>query len=355
MKIDRKNGLKAINGGLFLGGGGGGTVQGGLEVLESSLKHGNIELYSIEEFNDDDYILTASLVGSPASKEKYVGEDHYKTVYELFKFNYDKNIFGVITNEMGAQSITNGWMISAATKIPLIDAPCNGRAHPTGTMGSMGLSKVENYETIQTAVGGKGDKEIQIVVKGNLKQTSLAVRNAASLAGGFVTVLRNPVTAAYIKKNAAVNSIKQAIRIGEIFIENKGKLDIILKELSDYLNSIVVCEGFIENYSLKTQNGFDIGDIGINSNGDIYDVVFWNEYMTIENNGVRIATFPDLIAIIDKKTCLPLTSADIKEQAEVVLVKVPMDKLILGGGMFDKNLFIESEKVIDKKIVEYVF
>ena len=39
--------------------------------------------------------------------------------------------------------------------IPLIDAPCNGRAHPTGVMGSLNLHRDPNYITTMTCVGGR--------------------------------------------------------------------------------------------------------------------------------------------------------------------------------------------------------
>ena len=36
---------------------------------------------------------------------------------------------GIITNEMGRKAVPNGWVLAAVT-VCLIDAPCNGRAHP---------------------------------------------------------------------------------------------------------------------------------------------------------------------------------------------------------------------------------
>jgi len=354
MLIDREIGMKAIYGGLFLGGGGGGSLTGGLEVLEEALKYGGVKLTEIEEFDGNDIVITASLVGSPASKEKFVGPKHYKEVYDLYKKIYEGEISGIMTNEMGAQAITNGWVVSAMVGIPFLNAACNGRAHPTGAMGSMGLSSKEDYVTLQTAAGGKGEKDVSIVARGTIKATSEIVRKASIEAGGFVTVLRNPVNIEYIRENAAVNSVKKAIELGEIFINNINNLEGILESLSKAIGLEIICRGEVTKFELETKNGLDLGLLNIKSSDDTYEVAFWNEYMTIDNskNG-RIATFPDLIAILDEQSGLPIISAEIGKEKKVVLVKVPKCNLLLGKSMFDMGLLSDAEKVMDRDLIKY--
>ncbi len=38
---------------------------------------------------------------------------------------------------------------------------------------------------------------------------------------------------------------------------------------------------------------------------DGFEMTFWNEYMTLEKDGERYATFPDLIMTLDAKTARP--------------------------------------------------
>ncbi len=355
MNIDRENGLNAIYGGLLLGGGGGGILSEGIKILDQVVKLGGIELHSIDEMDNDSIVATASLVGSPSSKDKFVGAGHYKRVYELFGSIYDKAVKGIITNELGAQSVTNGWMLSAMTGIPFIDAPCNGRAHPTGSMGSLGLSRSKNYVSVQVCAGGKGDSEIEVTAKGTLAGASKIIRNSAVAAGGFVTVLRNPVSAGYVKEQAAVGAIEAAIKIGGILRADENNIQ---KTISDLMNCIgleVLCEGVLTDVILNSRGGFDVGECVIKSKDSIYNVSIMNEYMTAEKNGVRIATFPDLIAIFDKKTALPVISAEVVGGTEVVLAKIPSDRLILGSSMSDIELFKEVEPTLEKNLTDYAF
>jgi len=53
------------------------------------------------------------------------------------------SISGLISSEVGALGVVNGWVQSAALQIPVIDAPANGRAHPLGLMGFDGAPPEE--------------------------------------------------------------------------------------------------------------------------------------------------------------------------------------------------------------------
>ncbi len=166
MIINRETGTWAIYGGALMGCGGGGDIQEGLRILDLALSYApEIPLLPLTEIDPQAVVLTASLVGSPASKDRYVAPAHYQRVHEIFCEQFPQEIGGIITNEMGAQSSTNGWVLAAMTGLLLIDAPCNGRAHPTGVMGSLGLFDEEGYRSIQVGVGGRGELETEIFVK----------------------------------------------------------------------------------------------------------------------------------------------------------------------------------------------
>ncbi len=104
------------------------------------------------------------------------------------------------------------------------------------------------------------------------------------------------------------------------------------QEAVEYLGGRVVAKGIVEELTLETREGFDVGSLTIRSGKENVEVTFWNEFMTLEQEGERLGTFPDLIALMDLTTGLPLPSADVKQSQEVVLVLVPRHRLILGAG-----------------------
>lgn len=355
MKIDGKTGIWAVYGGALLGGGGGGEIQEGLRILELALSQTSaIPVYSLSTIDEQAVILTASLVGSPASPQRYVAPEHYQRVYELFQQQFPQAIGGLITNEMGAQSSTNGWVLAAMTGLPLVDAPCNGRAHPTGLMGSLGLAEEQGYRSVQTAAGGRGRRQIELYAEGSLEATSALVRTAADQAGGFVTVLRNPVTARYVKKHAAVGALAESIRIGGMLYQGLGNLATVLEVLGG-IGFEVVQRGVISQTNLVTDGGFDRGSLLIAGDGPPVEVRFWNEFMTADCAGARLATFPDLIALLASDSGLPLTSAAVRERQEVVLVRLAREHLRLGSSMGNRRLYAVAEKHLQKDLIKYVF
>ena len=132
---------QALMGGLLLGGGGGGTLTAGREALEETFKHTDkLTMLDVSELKPDDVVVNVSTLGAPSAKDVHLTAEHWMTALKNFELNYGKKIAGFTSCENGAISTANGWVISALTGIPLVDAPSNGRAHPTGTMGSIGLN-----------------------------------------------------------------------------------------------------------------------------------------------------------------------------------------------------------------------
>ena len=351
-ELTKENGQQMLLGGWFLGGGGGGLPEGGREILDLVLKTGPVRFVSLDELKDDDLLVTASLVGSPASPDSCVQERHYQQVYDSFLAADDRNIAAFVTNENGGHSITNGWMVAALTGKPMVDAACNGRAHPTGVMGAMGLHALQDYTSVQTAAGGKGPSEIALTVTGTVEQTSAAVRNAATLAGGYVTVLRNPATAAYFRDNAAVGCISQAMEVGRVWQKHMGDADKLLAALAELLDCRVLGRGTVKAVELKISGGFDVGLVTVDTPEGPLEVDFMNEYMTAERDGVRLATFPDLVTFIDLDACVPVCSAQIRAGQNVAAVCVPKARLKLGRGMFLPELYEPCEKAVGKKLWE---
>ncbi|MFR6220730.1 MAG: DUF917 family protein [Anaerococcus sp.] len=341
MRIINENDVKNLAiGGTILGGGGGGSRHMGLKDGLSALSQNPIKLVDIEELSDDDLVICASMVGAPSSKESYVDEKDYAYLIEEFnKYSEDK-IKAIFTNENGGGSSFNGFILSSLTNIPLISTIANGRAHPTGVMGSLNLHKIKDYKSIQVYAGGNPElgKNVRGIVESSINNSSKTIREAAVIAGGLVAVLRNPVKASYLKENGAKKALEFAMDLGKTFNQAKESV----REACEFLGGEIIGEGKVEDFSLTMKGGFDVGKFKINN----LSLNFWNEYMTFEKDGKEIYKFPDLIMTFDKNTSMPITSAEIKENMEVIVIGVKKEKLLLGSPMFEKDLLDQIDSVI---------
>jgi DUF917 family protein len=340
----------AILGGAVLGGGGGGSMNKGRTNGKEALSLGTLRLVDIDDVSPNATLVTGSAVGAPAATEAQVLPKDYVRTVDLLSENGCPKPEGFIPNECGGSSITNGWVPAALLGLPVVDALCNGRAHPTGTMGSMGLHKDPGYVSRQAAAGGNPSKGLylELFVAGKLDVVAPLIRAAADRAGGLVAVARNPVEASYAKKYGAPGALRQAIDLGQVMMEKTPEA--VVEAAAEFLGGQVVARAPVSELELTTRGGFDRGRIVVGN----FETTFWNEFMTLERNGERLGTFPDLIMTFDASNGLPVTTAELKKGQEVYLLLVPASRLILGEGMRCKDLLEGIESIIGKKILEYV-
>ncbi|WP_408008462.1 DUF917 domain-containing protein [Pseudalkalibacillus sp. A8] len=337
---------QAVYGGAILGGGGGGWIHDGLQKGKLALEIGEVNLVTVDQLQEEDYVACVSLVGAPAAKHQYVNAKQLYSTMEMLQKNFHSPVKAIMTNENGAATTVNGWIQAALTGLPVIDAPCNGRAHPTASMGSMNLLVMDGYTSYQAAAGGKGSYEISGFVNGTIQYTSNVVRQMSVEAGGIVGVARNPVQIGYIKENAAVGGINQAIALGEVFLKEKDPHHKI-EAVASKLQGRVIKVGKTHDYSIVTKGGFDVGTLYV----DDLELTFWNEYMTAEVNGERKGTFPDLLMTFDIETGLPIVSAEIENGRNIAVLSVPKEHLLLSSTMSNKGLLKTVESIVNKQIV----
>ena len=351
--ITEEFGEAAILGGAVLGGGGGGGMDRGRMNVREALSSGVLRLIDVEDIPAETVLITGAMVGAPAAAEAQALPKDCVRAVEILTENKCPPPGGFIPNECGGSSITNGWVPAALMGLPLVDALCNGRAHPTGVMGSMGLHRDPAYVSRQAAAGGNPGKGLylEVYASGKIDTAAPIIRAAADRAGGLVAVARNPVMASYVGRYGAARALKQAAELGrrmKAAAAKGGKA--VAQSAAEFLGGEILTQDAVLSLELLTRGGFDTGAITIGE----YETTFWNEFMTLECGGRRLGTFPDLIMTLDAHNGQPLTTAELQKGQEVFLLLVPARKLILGEGMRCRELLESIEPVINKRIASYV-
>lgn len=351
LKLDMETAHAAVLGGAVLGGGGGGSMVRGREVAELAVRLGEPELVDIDDLPPGAILVTVSAVGAPAAREAHTRPVDYLRAVELLAACGGLRVDGFITNECGGAAMVNGWLQSAVMGLPVVDAPCNGRAHPTGAMGSMGLHAVPGYVSLQSAVGGDAaaGRCVEVFIRGSLERAAGLIRQAAVQAGGLVAVARNPVEARYVKENGAPGAFRRAVDLGRAMLA-AGPGPAMLAAAARALGGEEVVRGVVERVELETSGGFDSGRVLLPG----HELTFWNEYMTLEQGGTRLATFPDLIVTLDVESGLPVSTAEVVQGQQLAVLVVPQANLLLGAGMRHADLLRPIEAVVGKPILPYL-
>lgn len=344
--LTHDDGIAAVYGGGVLGGGGGGHIETGLAQVEEVFADGaSLELVTPDEISPMATTACVALVGAPSAGDASVNADQLIGTVRDLQSSTGVELAALMTNENGPGTTINGWVQASALGLPILDAPANGRAHPTGIMGSLGLHKESDYQSTQAYAGGAGDRSLAGVVRGGLNTAAQAVRHLSVLAGGMVGVCRNPVSIARVRENAAIGAISCAIEVGRAHMDGSTGRDKI-GNVVELLGGRVLIQDTVRSVDLRQEGGFDVGEMHVGA----AELTFWNEYMTLEISGKRCATFPDLIMTLDTGSGLPIVSSRVEAGQDLTVIAVNRDQLILGSSMFDLDLLRGIEPIVKKSI-----
>lgn len=353
-------------GSLFLGCGGGGKLDTGLDIINKT--DGKVNMISMEEasqFGRDALFVTISGVGSPASKDSYRGDNTYSRIIEIIK-NLQKDnpslpqgeIRGLIPSEMGATSSFGPFMTSAQLGIPIVNAACDGRAHPFGTMGSLGL-QAQSRTVIQVACGGDPKKKryLEVSVIAAVDSAAEIIRASASNAGGLVEVARNPVDFRYLARSAAAECYSLAEEIGRAFNDRSLFVEEKINNVCSVIKANCIAQGTVGPITIETKNALDYGHFEVTdfSDGKKYEMYFCNEYMAMNApDGSRLYTFPDFIVTADCETGRPISTAELKEGDKVYLLGSSWKNMILGLGVRYRAPYKRLEDALGIEMIKYL-
>jgi DUF917 family protein len=98
---------------------------------------------------------------------------------------------------------------------------------------------------------------------------------------------------------------------------------------------------------LRTAGGFDHGSLSIGG----YVVRYLNEYMTVDLEGLRVATYPDVIATLSLEDGRPISIAEMTEGREAALFVVDQSLLPLSSSTRDRFALEEVEKIMGISLI----
>lgn len=329
-KLSYDNIVEVIWGATLMGGGGGGSMKNGLDMLHKYMADHHLEkedvhinLLSVDEMDADAYAAVTAGMGAPTAIK-----DVDFSVYATNAFNLlsdmaqqmDRKITYSMAVELGGFNTFVPMLISLVQDIPFVDTDGAARAVPAlNTL----LLHVNGNDTSPLAMADGYDgttecNKVTIALKDpkDAKMAELLGRDILHDFGKNMSGLSGWM----MKRDA----IKKSLPAGTVSLS--GAIGAVLREQSidkkfDALNQkgIVKCRevarGPVVGGENKQGAGFDYGYLEIKDlNGSLWRVDFQNENLVVSSGGGKIGdvlmTAPDIIACYNADTKQPLTNAD---------------------------------------------
>jgi DUF917 family protein len=334
-------------GGAILGGGGGGWPGDGRRAGLLALEIGEVKLLDPLVAPKEMLVAVSAALGAPTQKGNTRPRHFIRSAELLWEAGVEFS--GFIAAENGGHNSFGGWIQAAALGLPVVDAPADGRAHPTAMMGGMGLHRLPDYVSVKAVVC----EEVEAVARGTLQRTSNVARMVAQDNKCLVAMTRDPVTVAYALEHGAPGAITKAIDLGKVFLSAPDEPEARIEAALGSLGGELVCRGRITEKTLEAKGGFDVGTITVESGGEAFEATYVNEYMTLERGGERLGTFPDLICTFDGDG-RPVTSAAVEEGDEVFLTLTGRDLIPIGDGNRYPEVYGPIEAALGRPLVEHL-
>jgi DUF917 family protein len=356
--LDLDTARKAAYGGLVFGAGGGG-LDYGLKAAENVFMHGQPELVTLDELDDDDQIVVMTGVGAPGGHQRRLTwtSDTIRA-FDLVLDAWDGpgKIVGTMTSHPGA-FMPGSWFINAIRpEFKVVDVNTNGRGHPTVAMGGMGLAGRLDVEVFQAASGGDPEfmGHVEVVVRGPLGKGSSILHHASGETGGGIAASRGPFSVEFCRRNGAVGAVSECIRLGEAMLGAEGKGgDAMVEAILGTLGGRELGRGPLTKAGTTLEHAWDVGILEVDSSGSKLEVIVVNEFMGVDIEGERVSTYPDLIVTLDPRTGMPTAAARMGLGEEVVVVSVPKSSIPLGAGVWDAVVYEDAERLSGREITRY--
>jgi DUF917 family protein len=340
----------ALSGGALLsaGGIGVGARRRALALGRMALDYGGVGFVSLDELDPNAPIITATAIGAPGVADPAVlPRDAIDAARRLIAM-LDPPPVGVICGHVPG---FNAWLVAAALGLDYVDAASNGRGHPTVKMGGMGLASRPDISIIQVACGGGGSR-LAVIAEGDIVRTSNVMRQAAVVNGGLIYAARGPLTAGFIGQNGARGAITFQLDLGRAMLRVGGPDRV--QAAAEFLGGELLLRGEVTSNTVAYADGFDLGRLTVRGKDGEAVLGVYNEYMTADVDGARVATFPDMIGTLDPATGEALAIAELPPGRPVAVIIAHRSKFPIGKGAIDPEVFPEVEKAMGVELRSYL-
>lgn len=313
----------AIGAAVLGTGGGGDPYVGKLLAKQAIKKYGPVKLISIEELEDDALVVPVSGMGAPTiTIEKLLSEVELTSPLEKMEELLNKKVDVIIPIEIGGINSLMPIAVAAQKGLPILDADAMGRAFPEAQMVTFYLA---GYKSSPVTMADEKGNTVVIYPKDGIWAERLA-RTLTIEMGGSSSVSDYALSGKQVKSAVVENTLTIAENIGKTLMENRSNAQVGINKMLEDLKGYKLFEGKIVDIKRELKGGFTRGHAyfkGINEYAGDYTILFQNEHLIAKKDDEILCTTPDLIAVLDLETGIPITTERMKYGSRVVVVAFP--------------------------------
>ncbi len=312
-------------GAAVLGTGGGGDPYIGMLMAKQAIRdYGPVELYTLDELNDDDLIVPTAMMGAPTVMvEKMPNGDDIVNAFKSIGKYLGKPIRATMSIEAGGLNSVVPIYTAARLRLPLVDCDGMGRAFPEIQMVTHTIAGIA--ATPMAMSDERGNTVLMETI--NNRWTERFARSITVEMGAMAMIALYAATVGQLKTASVPGTISQAERIGVTIRSARQTEEDPVNTVREAVGGYLVFKGKIADVQRRTEAGFAKGDAFVDGidefAGKRLQMSFQNENLVALIDGVPVVTVPDLIATLDIDTGEPITTEGLRYGFRVAIIAMP--------------------------------
>lgn len=314
--------LDALERGVTLlgSGGGGRTATAATLVRERLDAGGDIVLTAVSDLPGDALVVPIGGIGATAALvEKLPGGNEFRDAVGAVERWTGTVADAAMTIEIGGLNGLFGLVGAEQLGLPCVDADLSGRTLPRLDQ----FSPVAAGRDLGPVAMGEPGGQVLLLDRSSPAQVERTMRAMLTFTGWGVIALQ-PIPARELPGCAVVGSIGAAIELGRLALE-LGPAELAAAAGGRALGQGRVVEVARRVDPERHDNpGFGRGSVTVQGTaGVLLRVEMENEYLLALRDGVVIASTPDVLVLLDRRTAVPIACEDVRQGHEVAVLQLP--------------------------------
>ena len=312
-------------GAAVLGTGGGGDPYIGKLMAQQAVRdYGSVELYDLDELDDDDLIVPTAMMGAPTVMvEKMPNGDDIVNAFQSIGKYLNKPIKATMSIEAGGLNSVVPIYVAARLRLPMVDCDGMGRAFPEIQMVTHTIHGIS--ATPFAMADERGNSVLMETI--NNRWTETFARSVTVDMGAMAMIAMYPATVRELKEAAVIGTMTKAEEIGKTIRRARVEEENPVETIRQAVGGFLVFHGKISDVQRRTEAGFAKGDAfmdGVDTYaGQKLQLSFQNEHLAVRINDEFKVTVPDLIAVLDIDTGEPITTEGLRYGMRVAVISFP--------------------------------
>jgi uncharacterized protein len=315
----------AVGAAILGTGGGGDPYIGKLLAQEAVRRHGPVEVVSVDELADDDFVVPSAMMGAPTVMVEKLprGTEAIKAFKALGDY-MGREPTHTTSIEAGGLNSTTPFVTAAQLGIPLVDADGMGRAFPEIQMIIATMHGIS--ATPMTLADEKGNSAVIDTIDNSW--TERLARTLTVDFGATSMIALYPMTGRQLKSGAFVpGTIGLAQELGRLVRETRAAHGDPVGAVVERLGARRLFAGKIVDIARRTEAGWAKAEARIDGTGDDAGSTLvlqtQNEHLVAIRDGEVVCSVPDLIIVVDAESGLPITTEELRYGFRVVVIGAP--------------------------------